>query len=51
MLAEAVETHRDYIMGEVLATELTAAEPPQAAFTPGEPYTFDGEELMVGLIR
>jgi isoleucyl-tRNA synthetase len=50
MLAAAVEAHREYIMGEVLATELAAGDPPEGAFT-AEPFTFDGEELTVGIVR
>ncbi len=32
-IAAAVEAFRDYIMGEVLAVEMTAAAPPEGAFT------------------
>jgi isoleucyl-tRNA synthetase len=51
LLAEAVAANREYIMGEVLATELVEGAAPQGAFVPGEPYAFDGEELVVGLVR
>ena len=50
-LAAAVEANREYIMGEVLATELTAGDPPANAYKPEEAFAFDGEELTVGLVR
>jgi isoleucyl-tRNA synthetase len=48
-LAEAIGAHRDYIMGETLAVELLAVEPPEGA-TLAEAW-FDGQWMKVGLIR
>jgi isoleucyl-tRNA synthetase len=50
-LGGAVEAHQDYIMGEVLAVEMHAAAPPEDVLTPEEPFTFEGEEVTLGLIK
>jgi isoleucyl-tRNA synthetase len=50
-LAAAVEAHRDYVMGEVLANELHAQEPPADSKQPDKPYKFDGEEVAIGLVK
>lgn len=50
-LSEAVEAHRDYIMGEVLAVEMHAEAPPEDVLTPDEPFAFDGEEVTLGLLK
>jgi isoleucyl-tRNA synthetase len=50
-LTAAVAEHREYIMGEVLATEMQATAAPKAAYSAEEPFTFDGEEVAVGLVR
>ncbi len=47
-LKQAIETHRAYVMGEVLAVELTEGDAPEGAYKP-EPFKFDGEELTVGI--
>jgi isoleucyl-tRNA synthetase len=50
-LAGAVAAHQEYIMGEVLAVELKAEAAPENALTPEEPFTFDGEEVSLGLVK
>ena len=50
-LAEAVDAHRDYIMGEVLATEMKAEPPPKDAYSPEETIAFDAEEVSLGLVK
>jgi isoleucyl-tRNA synthetase len=46
-LAEAVQRHRDYIMGETLSVELLQGQPPEgaAALT----AEFDGESVTAGV--
>jgi isoleucyl-tRNA synthetase len=48
-LASAIRAHREYIMGETLALELNAAEPPSDAAL-AEAW-FDGQWMKVGLLR
>jgi isoleucyl-tRNA synthetase len=48
-LAQAIEEHRDYIMGETLTLEMKSGEPPAEAVS-GE-FEFDGQEAKVGLVR
>jgi isoleucyl-tRNA synthetase len=48
-LAEAISIHRDYIMGEVLAIEMSAGQPPEGATT--TKAEFDGEKVVVRIIR
>jgi isoleucyl-tRNA synthetase len=50
-LAAAVETHRGYIMSEVLATEMKAAEVPENAYSPDEALEFEGQTVSLGLVR
>ena len=50
-LAAAVEAHREYIMGEVLATGMQAAPAPAGAHTPEETLGFDGETVEIGLLK
>lgn len=50
-LASAVNNFSDYIKGEVLATELLAEPLPKDAKTSDEPFSFDGEEVTVGLVK
>lgn len=45
-LNDAVEVHKEYIMGEVLATEMTAGDLPKGVHSPENTLSFDGE--MVG---
>ncbi len=44
-IAAAVEAFRDYIMGEVLAVEMTAAAPPEGAFT----TEAAGDKVVLGI--
>jgi isoleucyl-tRNA synthetase len=48
-LASAIRLHRDYIMGETLAVELNAADPPEDAAL-AEAW-FDGQWMKAGLLR
>jgi isoleucyl-tRNA synthetase len=50
-LSEAIETHREYIMGEVLATQIEDKKPPKDAKTPEEEFQFEGEKVSIGLIK
>jgi isoleucyl-tRNA synthetase len=48
-LAQAIEEHRDYIMGETLTLEMRSGDPLPEAST-GE-FEFDGEQAKVGLVK
>lgn len=48
-LTEAIQAHRDYIMGETLTVELKLSDP-QAGATSAE-FEFDGERVRVGIIK
>lgn len=48
-LAAAIETHRDYIMGETLTVNLTTGQPPVKAATAD--IEFDGEKVNFGIVR
>ncbi|HID84746.1 MAG TPA: isoleucine--tRNA ligase [Anaerolineales bacterium] len=48
-LAEAVEAFREYIMGEVLAVEMQAAEPPTEVAR--AEAAFDGEKVTLGIVK
>jgi isoleucyl-tRNA synthetase len=50
-LGTAVKEHREYIMGEVLANEMFAEEPPAKSKQPDKPFKFDGEEMVIGLVK
>lgn len=50
-LTEAVEQYREYIMGEVLATEMKAQAAPEGAYIPEGDLSFEGEMLALGLVR
>jgi isoleucyl-tRNA synthetase len=50
-LAAAIETHREYIMGEVLATEMEPKQAPKGAKSPDEAIQFEGEEITIGLLK
>jgi isoleucyl-tRNA synthetase len=50
-LAGAVAAHQEYIMGEVLAVEMHGAAPPEDALKPDEAFSFDGEEVSLGLVK
>ncbi len=47
LLKEAIETHRDYIMEEILALEMREADPEKGMFTGTS--SFEGEEATLGL--
>jgi isoleucyl-tRNA synthetase len=48
-LAEAIEEHREYVMGETLAVELSLGEPPAGAVA--SRLEFDSEEARIGLSK
>lgn len=48
-LADAVEKHKDYIMGETLTLELMSAPAPGGAVV--ENFEFEGEQAKVGLLK
>ena len=50
-LAGAVAAHQEYIMGEVLAVEIHAKAPPKDALGVEEPFTFEGEEVNLGMVK
>jgi len=50
-LAAALDAHRDYIMGEVLATKMEAKPAPKGAYKPDGALEFEGESVEVGLVR
>jgi isoleucyl-tRNA synthetase len=50
-LTTAVEAHREYIMGEVLATQIEDKNPPKGAKCPEEAFQFEGEEVTIGLVK
>jgi isoleucyl-tRNA synthetase len=48
-LVEAVDAHREYIVGETLAARLKKVDQPEGQAS--EKHTFDGEELEIALNR
>ena len=48
-LSEAIAIHREYIMGETLTLEMRSGEIPEQALAPDELYSFDGEQVRLGL--
>lgn len=50
-LAAALDTHRDYIMGEVLATKMETAAAPEEAYQPDAALALGDESVQVGLVR
>jgi isoleucyl-tRNA synthetase len=48
-LKHAVQAHKDYIMGEVLAVELVEAMPEKGAHQLDEPLSFEGQQVTLGL--
>ncbi len=50
-LVAAVNAYREYVMGEVLALELTAGDLPAGAQTGPEPLMLDGEQVQLGLMK
>jgi len=48
-LANAIETHRAYIMGETLAEEMRASAAPANAATVED--AFDGEKVTVAIVK
>ncbi len=49
-LTEIVQEHSEYIMNETLAVELLAEPAPEDALSHEEPFTFEGEELVLGIV-
>jgi isoleucyl-tRNA synthetase len=50
-LTAAIEVHQEYIMGEVLATQIDDKKPPKEAQCPEEAFQFEGEEIKIGLMK
>ncbi len=50
-LAKAIDAHREYIMGEVLATEMASTQLPKGAVSPEEAIQFEGEVVSIGLLK
>jgi len=48
-LRSAIETHKDYITAETLASQLSFASPPESASVVED--EFDGERVRVGLVK
>jgi isoleucyl-tRNA synthetase len=48
-LAEAVQAHREYILGETLTVEFFLEAPPEGADVTGA--EFDGETMTVGIVK
>jgi isoleucyl-tRNA synthetase len=48
-LADAVRTHQEYIMNEVLAVSMEDRASPESAFSTGETISLEGEELQLGV--
>ena len=49
-LAGVVDVHQDYIMNETLAVELSPEASPEDALTHEEPFEFEGEKVMLGIV-
>jgi isoleucyl-tRNA synthetase len=49
LLAEALQAHREYIMGETLALKFEQTAPPAGASV--AEFEFDGERVKVGLVK
>jgi isoleucyl-tRNA synthetase len=50
-LAGAIESHQEYIMGEVLATKIDSKESPKDAKRPEEAFEFEGETVTIGILK
>jgi len=48
-LAAAIQANKEYIMGETLSVEMVAEPAPKGAIKSPEAFTFDGEEVSLGL--
>ncbi|MBN2046116.1 MAG: isoleucine--tRNA ligase [Anaerolineales bacterium] len=49
-LTGIVEEHSAYIMGETLSVEMVPQKPPEGALTHEEPFRFEGEEVILGIV-
>ncbi len=49
-LYEVVAEHQGYIKNETLAVEMLPETPPEEALTHEEPFEFEGEQVMLGIV-
>ena len=49
-LNEVIAEHQAYIMNETLAVEMLPEAPPEEALTHDEPFEFEGQQVMLGIV-